>query len=168
MQPHPNPQWISYAATAVVVMLVLFLRLRRMRQTRPLRLETLWVVPAVMLMVLAVSIWEHPPATPVGWLWLALALVVGVGTGWQRGKLMRLTVDPLTHRLNQQSSPAALLFIVALILARRGLAFEAEQNGVNVFTVTGILFAFAFGLLAATRAEIYLRAKRLLAEAKAR
>ena len=119
-------------------------------------------------MVLAVSIWEHPPATPVGWLWLALALVVGVGTGWQRGKLMRLTVDPLTHRLNQQSSPAALLFIVALILARRGLAFEAEQNGVNVFTVTGILFAFAFGLLAATRAEIYLRAKRLLAEAKAR
>ena len=42
-------QLISYAVTAVVVVALLAFRLRRMSQLRRLRLETLWVVPAIYL-----------------------------------------------------------------------------------------------------------------------
>jgi hypothetical protein len=162
-----NHQTINYVISGAVVALVLFLRMRGMRRVRRLRLETLWVVPAIFLLVLAVSTWEYPPPTALGWLWLAIALAVGAGVGWQRGKLMRLSVDPATHTLNQQSSPAALLFIVALILARQGLRYEAAQYGINVFNITGILMAFALGLMSVARIEMYIRAKKLLEQARA-
>ena len=92
---------------------------------------------------------------------------MGGGIGWRRGALMRITVDPETHALGQQASPAALLFIVVLIVARQGLRYEGTALGLNVFQVTGILTAFALGLVAATRAEMFVRGRRLVAEARA-
>lgn len=158
-----NAQFITYAITAMVVALVLFLRLRGMRRASRLRLETLWIVPALLLVALCVSIWEYPPPRAIGWLWLALALAAGAGLGWRRGALMRITVDPATHMLNQQASPAALLFIVVLLIARQGLRYEAAALGIDIYQATGILMASALGLIAATRLEMFLRARRLLA-----
>ena len=75
---------------------------------------------------------------------------------------MRIHVDPATGTLNQTISPAALLFFVLLIVARQGLKYEAAQYGVNILKITGIMMAFAIGLIAATRIEMYTRAKRIL------
>ena len=161
-----DPQTITYIITAIVIGLVLFLRFRSLRHATRLRLETLWIVPAIYFVVLAVSIWEYPPVDAITWLWLALALGLGLAIGWRRGKLMRITIDPATHVLNQQASPAALLVIVALILVRQGLRYEAANLGLNVLQITGILMAFALGLFAATRAEMFLRARRLLLDAR--
>ena len=161
-----DPQTIGYVVTAIVVGLVLMLRFRSMRHATRLRLETLWIVPAIYLVVIAVSIWEYPPVDALTWAWLALALGVGLALGWRRGKLMRITIDPVTHTLNQQASPAALLAIVALILVRQGLRYEAANLGLNVLQLTGILMAFALGLFAAARAEMFLRARRMLVEAR--
>lgn len=166
MHPAGSQPMIAYAIWAVAIGLVLFLRVRGMRRARRLRLETLWIVPAVYLIVFAGSVWEYPPRDPLGWLWLALAAAIGAGIGWRRGKLMRITVDPATHALNQQSSPAALVFIVLLIVARQALRYESVTLGLNVFQVTGILFAFGLGLFSATRLEMFVRARRLLDEAR--
>lgn len=165
MQVQQGPQWIGYVVTAGVVALVLLLRLRGMRRSRRLRLETLWIVPAVYLAAAAALFAQHPPRGLL-WLWLAIALAVGALIGWRRGKTMRIGVDPVTHALNQQASPAALLFIVLLILVRSGLRYEAAARGFDVATVTDLLVAFALGLFAATRAEMFVRARRLLAEAR--
>jgi hypothetical protein len=162
-----NPQAVSFLITAVVVGIVLLLRFRTMRRARRLRLETLAIVPIVLGLVLAIAIWEYPPPSPAGWAALIGAAAVGAGIGWYRGTLMTIGIDPATHALNQQSSPAALLFVVLLVVARQGLRYEAAAFGVDVLTVTGLLIAFAFGLMAATRTEMYLRARRLLAAARA-
>ncbi|WP_174273904.1 CcdC protein domain-containing protein [Sphingomonas bacterium] len=155
-------QTISYIITAVIVGIVLLLRLRGMRRARRLRLETLWIVPALLALVLAFSIFEYPPRDALGWVWLALAAAIGAGLGWRRGKLMRISVDPATGTLNQQVSPAALLFFVLLIVARQGLRYEAASLGLNILKITGIMMAFAAGLIAATRLEMFVRARRLL------
>ncbi len=163
MQGHMSPQTIQYAVTAVVIGLVLMLRLRNTRRARPLRLQTLWIVPAIYALVFAFACYERPPVTLPGWLWLVIAAAIGAGIGWWRGKLMRISVDPATGALNQQASPAALLFIVLLIAIRQGLRYEGAAYGINLFALTDLLMASALGLFTAARVEMYLRARRLLA-----
>jgi hypothetical protein len=166
MQAHPPQQtWIGYAITAAIVVVVLALRMRRMGQMRPLKVETLWVVPAVYLAVAALMFWQLPPT---GWIGIASlgGLLIGAAVGWQRGKMMHIHVDPATHALNQKASPAAILFLVALIAIRsfgRGLL---GSEGVSPAMLTDPLIAFALGMFSLTRVEMYLRGKRLLEEAR--
>ena len=166
---HPD-QMMQYAIGAVVVLAVLALRLFRMRQARRLRLETLWIVPTIYLLFAAGMYYTFPP-TGLAWLMCAAGLAVGAGIGWQRGKLMQIHVDPETHTLNQKASPAAFVFIAVLLLVRFGAKsmMEAGSYGphVNTMLITDVLIAFALGLFAATRLEMYVRAKRLLDEARA-
>ena len=166
MQVHEGPGWIGYIIMAVVA-LVLVLRVRGMSRARRLRPGQLWLVPAVALAVLAMSIWEYPPRSAATWVALVTALGAGAAIGWRRGMLMRITVDPATRTLNQQGSPAALLVLVVLIVARQAFRYEGAALGLNVLQTTGVLIAFAVGLLGTTRAEMYLRARRLLAECDA-
>lgn len=93
---------------------------------------------------------------------MAVALALGGVLGWRRGALMRITIDPETHELNQQASPAAMLFILVLIIIRQGLRMEASTMGFNVAFITDLLVVFALGLFSATRLEMFLRARRML------
>lgn len=159
--------YISYAISFGVLALVLALRWRRMSRTQPLKLERLWIFPALYLVITVTMFVVHPPSA-VGWLFALAALGAGAALGWQRGKLMTITVDPETHALNQRGSPAAMLLLVFIVLARTGARQLAASGGwqVDPLAVTDVLIAFALGLFATTRLEMYLRAKRLLAEAQ--
>ena len=166
MQGHPPQQtWISYAVTAVIVVIVLALRMRRMGQMRPLKLETLWIVPAIYGAVAAMMFWQLPPTGTVG-IATAVGLVIGAAVGWQRGKMMHIHVDPETHALNQKASPAALQFLVALIAVRSFGRTILGAEGVSPAMLTDPLVAFALGMFSLTRLEMYIRAKRLLEEAR--
>jgi hypothetical protein len=170
MDSTATQEWIRYAIPIVILGIVLAFRIRRMNRDRPLKVERLWIVPAIYLVVAGVTFWHFPPAGMV-WLWCALALAAGVALGWQRGRLMRITVDPATHEISQRTSPAAMLFILALIAIRSG-ARNSEALGLpafdlDVMAVTDVAIAFALGLLTAQRAEMFLRARRLLEAARA-
>ena len=168
----PSNIWISYGITAVVIAIVLALRWRRMSRVRPLKLEQLWIFPALYAALAVYMYWTHPPQ---GWAWAfcGFALVVGAALGWQRGKMMRITVDPDTHALNQSASPAAILFIIALIVARNGarmaLGTGTGDNALhlNAIAITDMLIAFGLGLFAVQRLEMFLRARALLDAARA-
>jgi len=169
MQAHPVHQtWISYAITIGVIIVVMALRMRRMGKMRPLKLETLWVVPAIYLVVAVLMFVQLPPT---GWVAIAAAigLVIGAGVGWQRGKMRHIHVDPETHALNQKASPAAIFFLIALILVRMAArSLLGQESGVSPAMLTDPLIAFALGMFTLQRVEMYLRAKRLLEEARGR
>jgi hypothetical protein len=156
--------WLQYAIPIVVVAIVFAFRMRRMEQERPLRVERLWILPAIHLVVAGLLFWAQPP---VGWVWglSAAALLVGAALGWQRGRMMRITVDPDTHRLNHRSSPAAMLFILGIVAVRQGLRNQTVDQalGLDAAAVTNIAIALVLGLLSAQRLEMWLRARRLLA-----
>jgi membrane protein CcdC involved in cytochrome C biogenesis len=168
-QVHPVQNgWISYAITIGIIVVVVALRLRRMGQTRPLKLGSLWMVPALYLTVSALMFVELPPS---GWVAVAsaAALLLGAGLGWQRGKMMHIHVDPESHALNQKASPALMLFLIALIIARAGARDVLGQTGgVSPAMLTDPLIAFALGMFSVQRIEMYLRAKRLLEEVRGR
>jgi len=161
---------ISYVVTIVIVSFVLALRMRRLSQTRPLKLEWLWVVPAIYALIAAGMFASYPP-TSQGWAFSALALVIGAGIGWQRGRMMHIEVDPETHVLNQKASPAAILFVIILIALRLGTRAAAQASGsylhLNAMAATDLLIAFALGLFVTQRVEMFLRARRLLDAARA-
>ncbi len=168
MQPHQS--LVSYAITAAVIAVVFALRWRRMSRVQPLRLERLWIFPAVYAAVAVLMFVAQPP---IGWGWLfcAAALVAGAALGWQRGKMMRITVDPQTHALNQTASPAAMLFLLVLIAVRsgaRGMLGADTVLHLNAAAVTDMLVALALGLFTMQRLEMYLRGKRLLDGVRAR
>ena len=160
--------YISYAITFGVIALVMALRWRRMSKPQPLKLERLWIFPAVYLVITVTMFALHPPSL-YGWLFALAALGMGAALGWQRGKLMAITVDPETHALNQRGSPAAMLLLVFIVLGRVGAKQLAESGGLHIdpLAVADVLIAFALGLFATTRIEMYLRAKRMLAEVQA-
>ena len=146
---------------AVVICLVLVLRGRRVGQHRPLRLEYLWIVPAIYAVFAAFMFYETP-IHGIGWLWAALALGAGAVAGWWRGSSIHISVDPETHALNQKMSWATLGFVLVLLLIRRGLSFEAMARGFNPGLIIDLLIMFALGLLTVSRLEMFLRAKRML------
>jgi membrane protein CcdC involved in cytochrome C biogenesis len=171
MQVHTHPiqqSWVSYAITIGIIVVVMAIRMRRMGKMRPLKLGSLWIVPALYLVVAALMFWQLPPTGGVA-IASAVGLAIGAAVGWQRGKMMHIHVDPETHALNQKASPAAMIFLVALIIVR-SLARNilGQESNVSPAMLTDPLIAFALGMFTLTRLEMYLRAKRLLEEARCR
>ena len=167
-QTHPAQGWVGYILPIAIIVVVMALRMRRMGQMRPLKLETLWVVPVLYLAVAAMMFWSLPPK---GWVGIAciVALLLGAAVGWQRGTMMEIHVDPETHALNQKPSPAAMFFLIALIVVRSGArSLLGRTSGVSPAMLTDPVIAFALGMFTLTRIEMYLRAKRLLEEARSR
>jgi len=169
VQTQPIHQsWISYAITIGIIVVIMALRMRRMGQMRPLNLNSLWIVPALYLVVAALMFFQLPPT---GWVAIAsaAALAVGAAVGWQRGKMMHIHVDPETHALNQKASPAAMIFLIVLIIVRTGArSVLGQESDISPAMLTDPLIAFALGMFSLTRLEMYLRAKRLLEEARSR
>lgn len=162
--------WTQYLVTALVIGLVLILRLRRVGKVRRLRLETLWILPAIFFAVFGWIFYEVPPHG-IGWLWCGIALVIGATVGWYRGRFVEISVDPETHLLNQKTSIGAIIFIVILIAVRMAMrsvvSLEAASWHLNALLVSGIFVCGAAGTLTAFRVELFLRARRLLAVARA-
>jgi hypothetical protein len=161
-----TPHLIQYGITALIVGLILALRIRRMSKARPLTLERLWIVPTLYAVLVAALLLQAPPSLG-GWALGAAALAIGAGLGWQRGKLMHLSVDPATHQLNQKASLGGLLFIVVLIALKLVGQAEGPALHLDVMLLTQAFGMMALGLFSAMRVEMYLRGKRLLQQARA-
>lgn len=149
---------------------VMIFRFSKARKARPLKLEWMWVLPAFLMLATGALLWQMPPRG-LEWLWLVLASAIGGAVGWQRGRMMQITVDPQSHALNQQASPAALMLLVALVAVRyalhEGLSAEAQAWHLSAAFLTDVFVVFAMALLTVARLEMFLRARRLLAHARA-
>lgn len=164
---HQGTSWITAVLPFVVIAIVLALRFRSMNRERPLRIATLWIVPVIYLLIAGSMMFAVPPS-PLGWGLLALGLVIGIAVGWHRGKLIRIERDPDSGELRQRASPLAMLLLVALVVLKLGArAIFGEtavaHPGSSAMLLTDAFIGFALGLLSATRLELYLRARRILA-----
>ncbi len=160
--------WLTALLPFMLIGAVMLFRLRSMGRERPLKVTTLWVVPAVYVLLVGASLVGMRP-TALGWALLIAGLVVGGLLGWHRGKLIRIERNPETGELSQQASPLAMLLLVAIIVLKLGAReifgdSAAGQPGSHAMLLTDTFIGFALGLLSATRLELYLRARRTLAD----
>lgn len=164
MQPHAQTPLLAYLAPALIIMAGLFFRARSLSRKRPLSPATLWVIPALFLLITIASFVGYPPG--IGDVpWLVLAAILGGLLGWQRGRLMRIWVEPADGQLMVQGSPWALIFLAALILLRvglrSGLEMEAQSWAISPALINDGFVVFALGLFGVMRAEMALRAAKL-------
>lgn len=165
-----SQSWIGTLLPILAAATLLLLRRKRLSRVMPLRIGRLWILPAFHLCLVLFIYWVHPPHG-LTWLYVAMGFLIGLPLGWYRGRLTRISVDPDTLELSQQTSPAVILFILVLVSARQvGRNMALGEGGYSieaVFVVTDIMLAFAFGFLATQRVELALRARTLLALARA-
>ncbi|MFN3857862.1 MAG: CcdC protein domain-containing protein [Caulobacter sp.] len=129
---------------------------------RPLNLGLMWIIPA-LLGALLVALLSISGLSGLDWLWVALALAAGSALGWQRGRFMQITLDPETGKPMAKNSPAALILILVLLLVRFGLRESIPPSiGLGQMLISDLFLAFAVGLLASQRVEMFIRARRLI------
>jgi len=164
---HGNAQLIGIAIPILIAIVILAVRNSRPRR---LRLEAMWMRPVIFLVLIGVTLASAPlPSEPLALLVLILALVLGVGLGWLRGSLMRIEVHPETHDISARASTAGMLFIVALLGLRMSFRNAAAGGGIAglpTAALTDALILFAGAMMITQSVEMWLRATRLLGEAK--
>jgi hypothetical protein len=165
-----NQSSIQTVITVAVVAVVFALRFRGMTRERPLKLELIWIMPALLVAAMVAALLQFPPHG-LDWVWLTAIFVVGAAVGWWRGKLMPITIDHETHLLNIKPSPAAILFLLGLVVVRFALRalIESEASAwhVSAALITDGFIVLGVGLLAMSRVEMGLRAWGLLRAARA-
>ncbi len=167
MAPAEPPAFLPYLIALPIIALVLW---RNMRGRR-LRLETLWIFPAILVAGAVVALVQSPAPSPVLEASMAAVLAVGAGLGWMRGKMMHLSIDPETHLVMAQASPLAIVFILALIVLRFGGRMILQQDAsvlhLSMIQLSDLFLLFAVGVVCVQRLEMGLRCLKMIAESKA-
>jgi len=164
-QPGGSP--MSYLLPMGVALVIIVLRNSRPRQ---LRIERLWLVPAIYLVLLVSALAAAPPpVTSISIGLLVLGFVLGAVIGWQRARFTRIDIHPETHELTSRASPIGIVFIFAILLLRFGakdfLAAHPDFLHLPVVALTEALLVMVVATLTAQRLEIWRRATRMLAQA---
>ena len=159
----------QYLLPIGVALVVIVLRNSRPRR---LRIERLWLLPAIYLVMTVTALAAAPPPlTPISVGLLVLGALIGGGLGWQRARFTEIHIHPETHDLSSRSSPIGIIFIFAILLLRVGARdFLATHPGlldVPVVAIGDALLVMVVATLAAQRLEIWRRASQMLAEAQA-
>lgn len=158
----------SYLVPLGVVAVIIVLRNSRPRR---LKIERLWVLPAVYVILAAGALLEAPPPpTILSVLILVGAVAIGAAIGWQRARFTQIHIHPETHDLTSRASPIGILFIFAILVvrfaARDLLAGNARLLHLPIVAITDGFLLLAIAMLATQRLEIWQRASRMLAEAQ--
>jgi hypothetical protein len=159
-------------STIIAVGVILIVMILRNRRPRKLRVELLWLRPIIFAIIVVTTITASPVAMDVVTLAvLGVALAAGAALGWQRGRLMRIDVNPETHALTTQASPIGVLLILAVLALRmllRGAAIESRSAlGLPASTITDALVLLLGAMVVLQSLEMWLRAQRLLDQARA-
>jgi hypothetical protein len=155
----------------VLVMGIVFWRMRKQSQGRPLKPNRLWVRPA-MLAVFALLAFIHPASiTPLSLAIFVLCATAGIGLGYLSARHQQLTLDPATGAITSKMSPVGMALFLAIFASRYIVrlvveggqppqAFQHPSSGVLTYTDAALLFAL--GLVAAQSWEIWRRARALM------
>src|SRR5579872_7261942 len=163
---------LTYVIPILIILPLMYRRLRKLLQPQELKLRRLWIRPAIYLVLAAGAVLAPTPGapslTPSILAGLALAGVIGAALGWQWGRSTALHVHPETGTLMQTGSMAGMIVFLVLVLLKMGLRFGlkigAPSLHLNAVLITDISICFSAVLFAVRGLEIFLRAQRIMGE----
>jgi hypothetical protein len=163
---------LTYVVPALIVLPLLYRRLRKLLQPQELKLRRLWIRPAIYLALATGAILAPTPGAPALTSSTLTALVIagalGAAFGWQWGRSTALHIHPETGTLMQTGSLAGMIVFLLLILLKLGLRFGLKESApslhLNAVLITDVSICFSAMLFAVRGLEIFLRAQRIMGE----
>lgn len=161
----------------LIILPVLYLRMRKMTKAQPLKLGRLWIRPAVILLAAGLVVFLPQPGQHTvrhflaqDWAWLAVAAGLGGVAGWHWGRTMAIEVHPQDGTLMVKGGQAAILVLVVLILfrmgLRTGLAMQASAWHLDMILISDASIVFSAFLFTFRAIEMFLRARQVMGQAK--
>jgi len=164
--PGLGPQATSMIFALVIVAVILIARNRRARE---LNLQSLWVRPLLAITIIGTMLYQSPPPlTLASFAVMAAAVAIGGALGWQRGRLTRLEIHPVSKIITARVSPVGVILVLGLIAARmilRSALAGSRLDGPDLVLLADGLVVMAALTMLVQQVEITLRARRLLAQA---
>jgi ABC-type uncharacterized transport system permease subunit len=160
----------------IVPVLLIALVVRRSMTSRAVRVQTMWIMPAILLSVACATLATSRMPGPIALAAFVVAALAGGGVGYLRARHLELSVDPETGAISSKATPIGAILIVGLVLIRIGLKYAFPEMGANpgghvaadaIVWADGALI-FSAAMLATQAIEIWLRTQPLLAEHAAR
>jgi hypothetical protein len=168
-------QAIQLFLPILIILPVLYFRMRRMSRAQPLKLGRMWIRPAIFLGLTALVLLAPGPHgqphhwAPGAWTWLILAGALGGIAGWYWGRTMVIDVHPEDGTLMVKGGQAAILVLVVLILfrlgLRTGLQVEARAWHLDMLLISDASIIFTALLFTVRSVEMFIRARRVMAAA---
>jgi hypothetical protein len=128
-------------------------------------------MPVVIIALIGLAISQTPPTSTLGIALDVAALILGAALGWWRGRFTHITIDPATHALTSKASIFGMVLILAIFAVRYLMRLYASESAsllhMPVADISDAVLILAVGLVCAQRLEMWLRASKLLAEARA-
>lgn len=161
------PIWVTVLGLGVSLTIMVL----RNRRPRKLRIQLLWIRPLSFAAIVAMSVWAYrPPATALSLTLYVTAVAVGGALGWQRGRFMTIDVEPDSHAVTSRASPVGMVVIIAFLglrVALRGIALGSYSPlGIPAAALTEGLVLLAGSMIVVQSLEMWLRARRLLVQAR--
>lgn len=164
--PNGAETWSLLIPLVVVALVIL-----RNARARKLKVERLWITPLIVMLMTIAAFAANPPPGPLGVALDVAAVGLGALLGWWRGRASRFTVDPETHVVTSRVSPVGMLLILGIFglryLMRMVLGDSASALHLTAAELTDSFLLLAVGVVSAQRLEWWIRARRMIAEAKA-
>jgi membrane protein CcdC involved in cytochrome C biogenesis len=155
----------------IIPLAVMALFMRRAVRGRKVRVERLWIMPAIAVLAGGAVIAMQPPLSPLALGIQLFAMVLGSALGWYRGAFTRLSVDAETHEVTSKASAAGIILVLVAFFVRYATRSFMGQQGsalhLNAGLITDAFVLFAIGMIVVQRLEMWLRCRRLLAKARA-
>ena len=163
----------AQALPYILPLLILALILRRNLRARTLKMERLWVYPAILILATGSIMSSERLPGLVALTGFAVALAVGGLIGWYRGRLTHITIDPATHEFTSRASVAGTILIGVVFALRYGVRMAMAGGGplpwgmhLDVAGITDGLMLFLVAMMSVQRIEMFLRCQKLLNEAR--
>jgi hypothetical protein len=134
-----------FFGTALITLAVLCLVAFRVLRQRVVRVDRLWILPALVLLLVFTN-HGRIAYTPSGFAVIALGLVIGGAIGWLRARFSIKSIDVANRQIITQGGAWMLLLVLAIaaikIALRSGLAGAwHEWLNVGLFLAVGSVLA---------------------------
>lgn len=161
----------------VLLLGIMAWRVSRQSAGRPLNPSRLWIRPAILGLLLALTFLHPPVLSVVSAAAFAAAALLGGVLGYVLASHQALTIDPVSGKITSKMSPIGVALFMGLFAARYAFRLivtggqapdklMAHSAQIALYTDVGLFFVLA--LVAAQSWELWRRTRPLLADHAAR